>query len=166
MSAISACRSCGASGLTPILSLGETPLANSLLTEEQLIRPEPRYPLDLVRCGACSLVQITETVPPETLFRDYVYFSSFSDTMLRHARESAETLVRERDLGPDSLVVEVASNDGYLLQNFVRAGVPCWASSRPATSRPWPKSEACGRSPSSSGGTWRGVWRPRAQWPT
>jgi SAM-dependent methyltransferase len=121
---LAACRSCGETGLELILSLGEMPLANSLPTAEQLDTPDPRYPLDLAFCGGCALVQITETVPPETMFRDYLYFSSFSDTMLRHAREIAERLADARGLGPGSLVVEVASNDGYLLQNYHRRGIP------------------------------------------
>lgn len=75
-------------------------------------------------CPACALVQITETVPPETLFREYAYFSSFSDTMVAHARTIAERLTRQRQLGPGSLVAEVASNDGYLLQWYHQAGVP------------------------------------------
>ena len=83
MSRITTCRSCDAAGLATILSLGETPLANSLLRAEELGKPEPRYPLDLAFCPSCSLVQITETVPPEVLFRDYLYFSSFSEGMLR-----------------------------------------------------------------------------------
>ena len=124
MNQISGCRSCGAGALDTILSLGETPLANALPREEDLGREEPRYPLDLAFCRACSLVQITETVPPEILFRDYLYFSSYSDTMLRHAKELVERLVRERGLGGESLAVEVASNDGYLLQNYRRLGVP------------------------------------------
>jgi SAM-dependent methyltransferase len=124
-----ACRGCGRLGLELILSLGRTPLANSLLTAEQLSRlsessTEPTYPLDTAFCPACSLVQITDTVPPEQLFSEYLYFSSFSDTMLRHAEAAAGKLVRERKLGPNSLVAEIASNDGYLLQYFVRAGVP------------------------------------------
>lgn len=106
------------------MSLGETPLANALLSEEQLSQPEEQWPLDLVRCADCSLVQITTTVPPETLFRDYAYFSSFSDTMVSHARTIAERLVEERTLSDDSLVVEVASNDGYLLQWYHKKGVP------------------------------------------
>ena len=81
------CRVCGASGLKAVLSLGHTPLANALLEAEQLAKPEPCYPLDLAFCPRCSLVQITETVPPEKLFREYAYFSSFSDTMLQHARD-------------------------------------------------------------------------------
>lgn len=107
-----------------MLSLGETPLANALLSEEQLSQPEEQWPLDLVRCADCSLVQITTTVPPETLFSDYAYFSSFSDTMVGHARNIAERLVEERCLNGDSLVVEVASNDGYLLQWYHKQGVP------------------------------------------
>ncbi len=118
------CRSCGASDLKIILSLGRTPLANALLTAEQLTEPEATYPLDLAFCPDCSLVQITETVPPEKLFREYFYLSSFSDTMLRHAEELAEKLVRSRGLNEQSLVMEVASNDGYLLQYYKGAGVP------------------------------------------
>ena len=118
------CRSCGSGDLHPVLSLGETPLANSLLTEEQLDQPEPRFPLDLVLCRNCTLVQITETVPPEILFRDYLYFSSFSDTMLAHAEELATRLVAERKLGAGNLVIEAASNDGYLLAFYLSLGVP------------------------------------------
>ncbi len=121
---ISNCRGCGAAHLEPVLSLGAIPLANSLLTTEQLDQPEPAYLLDLVFCPACSLVQITATVPPETIFRDYLYFSSFSDTMLRHSQEIVEQLMQDRRLGKDSLAVEIASNDGYLLQYFVNAGIP------------------------------------------
>jgi len=122
--AATACRACGQIGLKPILSLGNTPLANALLTEEQLNQPEPTYPLELAFCPHCTLAQITETVPPETLFRDYAYFSSFSDTMLAHARTLVERLVQERGLNGDSLVVEAASNDGYLLQFYQQADVP------------------------------------------
>jgi SAM-dependent methyltransferase len=118
------CRSCGAGNLSLILSLGHTPLANALLTAAQLDQPEETFPLDLTLCNACTLVQITETVPPEKLFRHYFYLSSFSDTMLRHARQIAHSLISERNLGPDSLVVEVASNDGYLLQYYQDEGIP------------------------------------------
>jgi len=118
------CRSCGRQELDLILSLGKTPLANALLTREQLSQPEQAYPLDLVFCQECSLVQITETVPPEILFRDYFYFSSFADTTLQNARQIAERLVKERKLGANSLVVEVASNDGYLLQYYKDQGLP------------------------------------------
>jgi SAM-dependent methyltransferase len=127
MSRIAACRSCGSphgAALVPVLDLGSTPLANRLLTSAQLQETEPIYPLDVAFCPHCTLLQITETVPPEILFRDYLYFSSFSDTMLRHCRESAEKLIKERELGPESLVVEAASNDGYFLQFFAQRGVP------------------------------------------
>ncbi len=121
---IRGCQSCRETGLLPIFSLGHTPLANALLTAEQLHQPEPTYPLDLAFCPHCSLVQITEIVPPAEMFGEYLYFSSFSDTMLRHAQASAGQLLHERSLNQNSLVVEIASNDGYLLRNFVAAGVP------------------------------------------
>lgn len=120
-----ACRACGATGVEPILSFGHTPLADALLTHEQLSEPELTAWLDLVFCPACSLVQITETVPPEVLFcRNYPYFSSVSKSLLAHFAESAEHILATRNLGPDSLVVEAASNDGYMLQNFVKRGIP------------------------------------------
>jgi SAM-dependent methyltransferase len=118
------CRSCGHAGLRRILDLGRVPLANALLTAEQLLEPEDRFPLELYFCPQCALVQIGETVPPERLFRDYAYASSFSDTMVAHARALVETLIGDRRLGPDSLVIEAASNDGYLLQFYQARGVP------------------------------------------
>ncbi len=118
------CRSCGSSRLSVVLDLGATPLANALIAAEDLGRGEERFPLVLVFCEECALAQITESVPPEKLFSEYLYFSSFSDTMVRHAEAVADRLVRERKLGPSSLVLEVASNDGYLLQFYKRAGVP------------------------------------------
>src|SRR5258706_5540673 len=118
-----ACRSCGNIDLFPILSLGRVPLANALLTAEQLNQPEETFPLDLVFCSQCTLVQITETIAPEKLFRKYFYFSSFSDTVLQNAREIAERLIILCNLDSDSLVVEVASNDGYLLKNYKENGV-------------------------------------------
>src|SRR6266404_6481620 len=123
-SQVLSCRSCGHCGLENVLSLGRTPLANALLTADQITRPEESYPLDLAFCPNCSLVQITETVSPEKLFREYLYLSSFSDTMLLHAEEIVTRMVRSRGLGSVHLVVEVASNDGYLLQYYKRAGVP------------------------------------------
>src|SRR6056297_2738855 len=110
---IDRCRSCGQGGLIPVLSLGQTPLANSLRDLPQLADEECRWPLDLVRCPGCTLLQITETVPASQLFSDYAYFSSFSDTMVAHAKTLAESLIAARNLHADSLVVEVASNDGY-----------------------------------------------------
>ena len=118
------CRSCGKPDLITILSLGKTPLANALLTREQLSETEQTYDLDLVFCPWCSLVQITETVPPEKLFREYFYLSSFSETLLRHSEENARELIRSRNLDGNSLVIEIASNDGYLLQYYKSEGVP------------------------------------------
>ena len=118
------CRSCGHTDLKTVLSLGHTPLANALLTEAQLGQEEEVFPLDLVFCPECTLVQITETVPPEKLFREYFYLSSFSDTMLRHAEVMAREIVHSRKLGPESLVIEIASNDGYLLRHYRSLGVP------------------------------------------
>jgi SAM-dependent methyltransferase len=123
-SELPACRSCGLNDLQLVLSLGRTPLANALLTREQLSQPEPLYPLDLAFCPACTLVQIMETVPPAELFSEYLYFSSFSDTMLRHSQSLVTHLIAQRRLGPRSLVIEIASNDGYLLQYYQRVGVP------------------------------------------
>jgi SAM-dependent methyltransferase len=120
-----ACRSCGTSGLESFLSLGVQPLADGLLREEDLQRPEPRYPLDVAFCRSCTLVQILHTVPPGELFgHDYPYYSSFSDALLDHSRRNVEARIAERGLGPDNLVVELASNDGYLLQYYQRAGIP------------------------------------------
>jgi len=117
------CRSCGAAPLEKVLDLGTTPLANALLAATELDKPESTFPLEVAICTACSLVQILETVPPERMFRSYPYFSSTSETMLRHAEESARALIASRGLGRGSKVVEIASNDGYLLQYFQRAGL-------------------------------------------
>jgi SAM-dependent methyltransferase len=109
--------------LKRVLDLGVTPLANSLVQEAS--QPaEPRFPLQLVFCPGCALVQITETVPPEILFRDYVYFSSFSDTMTAHARDLVRRFAAGRGLGASSLALEIASNDGYLLQHYKGLGIP------------------------------------------
>lgn len=118
------CRACASEDLAPLLALGELPLANALLERDALAGPEPRFPLTLVFCRACTLVQLRETIRPDVLFSHYLYFSSFSDTMLDHARELARGLVERLTLGRDSLVFEIASNDGYLLQYFQAAGVP------------------------------------------
>src|SRR3989338_8650587 len=117
------CRSCGSKELKPILSLGRSPLANALLTAKQVNEAEQTYHLDLVFCPTCALVQITETVPPETLFRDYLYFSSFSDTVLENARVLALRLIARAHLTGESRVIEIASNDGYLLKNYQAHGI-------------------------------------------
>src|SRR5579883_630066 len=110
------CRICSCTELDHVLSLGKTPLANSLLKSLSESEQEQRFPLELVRCRNCSLVQITETVNPEILFSHYVYFSSFADTTIASAELLVKRLVAMRKLGPESLAAEIASNDGYLLQ--------------------------------------------------
>ncbi|MGC1216044.1 MAG: class I SAM-dependent methyltransferase [Phormidesmis sp.] len=125
METTSVCRACAHESLLPIIYFGETTLADALLTSEQLDKPEYTAPLDLVFCANCSLVQITTSVPPEILFcRNYPYFSSVSPSLLKHFRESAESLIESRQLGPDSMVIEAASNDGYMLKNFADKGIP------------------------------------------
>jgi SAM-dependent methyltransferase len=119
------CLSCQTNSLQPILSFGTTPLADALLTAEQLSEPEIFAPLDLAFCPNCTLVQITELVAPEILFcRDYPYFSSVSKSLLKHFADSAQFLIETRQLDRNSLVIEAASNDGYLLKNFMAAGIP------------------------------------------
>lgn len=126
LSALPECRSCSGTTLTDFLDLGLQPIANALLDVAQLGDTEPRFPLELAFCHDCGLVQVTETLPPDILFgHDYPYFSSFSPALLAHSRKHCEQILRERALSADtSLVVEVASNDGYLLGNFVDAGIP------------------------------------------
>ena len=124
-SIVPGCRSCGSGGLETVLAFGPMALADGLLTRETLGRPEPKYPLTLAFCEGCGLVQILETVPDQALFgEDYPYYSSYSDTLLEHSRQNAEALIAGRGLSEESLVVELASNDGYLLQYFLARGVP------------------------------------------
>lgn len=119
------CRICNSSKIQPVLSLGTTPLADGLRKKEQLTHAEPMFPLNVAFCPRCSLVQLLETVPPEVLFcQDYPYYSSFSPALLQHSRANAFDLIESRHLNADSLVIELASNDGYLLKNFVERGVP------------------------------------------
>jgi len=119
------CRSCGSAQGTLVLDLGIQPLANNLLTPADLGKPEPKFPLRLAVCESCWLLQITDLVPPVQIFSEYLYFSSFSDALLRHAKQAAERCIRDFALDQESFVVEIASNDGYLLKNFVGAHVPC-----------------------------------------
>jgi SAM-dependent methyltransferase len=122
---IDGCRACGGGELVEILAFGDMPLSDGLRTEAQLKEHEHQFPLTVVFCPACSLVQIRETVDPSILFgADYPYFSSFSDAWLRHCRENALELADARKLNASSLVVEIASNDGYLLRNYVERGIP------------------------------------------
>lgn len=119
------CRASGSPHLLPVLSFGVTPLADRLLSADQIGSEEPFAPLTLVFCPDSALLQIQETVDPEVLFyAEYPYFSSVSKSLLKHFGESAQAIMASRALGPDSLVVEAASNDGYMLRNFVERGIP------------------------------------------
>jgi len=116
------CRSCGSERLAPVLDLGVAPLADRLLTAETLETGDLAAPLTLIVCNDCALAQIRETVDPTVLFcNDYPYFSSVSKSLLEHFGSSAAAIVRERKLGAQSLIVEAASNDGYMLANFKAA---------------------------------------------
>jgi SAM-dependent methyltransferase len=119
------CRSCSGDRLSQILDLGTTPLADALLTSAEAAGALPVFPLELYFCSDCSLVQIGETVPPDIVFdKDYPYYSSFIDAVVENARENVTDILSRRELGSASLVVELASNDGYLLRNFVARGIP------------------------------------------
>ena len=120
----SACRFCGTPLSRTFVDLGATPPANSYLRTTDLRRTEAFLPLHAYVCESCFLVQLDEMQSPEQLFADYAYFSSYSDSWLAHANAFAESAVARFGLGPRSRVIEIASNDGYLLQYFVRRGVP------------------------------------------
>jgi SAM-dependent methyltransferase len=119
------CLACGSEEGRMILDLGLQPLANNLLHPTDLKKAEPHFPLQFALCESCRMIQIARIVPPVQMFSDYPYFSSFSDTMLKHAAAAAERYRQEFKLTHESFVVELGSNDGYLLQNFLRAGIPC-----------------------------------------
>jgi SAM-dependent methyltransferase len=121
-----ACRFCRAPLRHSFVDLGMSPLCQRHLRPDQLGAMEPFYPLHAYVCSQCFLVQIEEVVPPQEIFGDgtYAYFSSFADSWLRHAAQYCDLVTERFGLGAKSLVVEVASNDGYLLQNFVKKGIP------------------------------------------
>ncbi len=120
----STCRFCGASLEHSFADLGAAPPSNSYLRPADLHRTEPVYPLHAYVCGACFLVQLEEFQSPEQIFSDYAYFSSYSESWLRHAESYVAAMVARFGFGADSQVIEVASNDGYLLQHFVARGIP------------------------------------------
>ncbi|MBR1142619.1 class I SAM-dependent methyltransferase [Bradyrhizobium sp. AUGA SZCCT0431] len=120
----SGCRFCGSELDQVFLDLGLSPLANSYLKEEDLKGHEPKFPLRVFVCSDCFLVQLEEWESPENIFGDYAYFSSYSESWLRHAKTYVGAMIERFGIGPQSKVVEVASNDGYLLQYFVDRGVP------------------------------------------
>lgn len=119
------CRSCGAPLSLTLVDLGLSPLANSYVPPADADRPDPVYPLHARVCQFCWLVQVDDVVPEAEIFNShYAYFSSFSDSWLRHCRDYTEKMTRELALDQNSLVLEIASNDGYLLQYFAQAGIP------------------------------------------
>ncbi len=117
------CRSCGASLRHTFIDLGETPLANSYLDPVSDLAAEKKYPLHARVCDSCFLVQVDDVVPPEDIFSDYAYFSSYSQSWVAHAGRYAEQAQQRLNLDGDDLIVEVASNDGYLLKHFVTMGL-------------------------------------------
>jgi SAM-dependent methyltransferase len=122
---VTICRSCGGGRPRQFLSLGATPIANRLVRPDRLDAVDPAFPLGVGFCERCVLVQLTHVLPADEIFdEDYPYFSSFSDMLVRHSEKHVVELIESRNLGPDSLVVEVASNDGYLLKAFVERGIP------------------------------------------
>jgi len=120
-----ACRFCGASHSHVVVDLGMSPLCESYLAADELDRMEPFYPLRVLVCEDCYLVQVKEYVSGEHIFTDYAYFSSYSDSWVDHARRYAKEMTERFSLGPASSVIELASNDGYLLRHFVERGIPC-----------------------------------------
>lgn len=118
------CRFCNSGLKSVFVSLGLSPLSNSYLSKEQLNKREPFYQLELHLCDSCFLVQLEEFENPEHIFGDYAYFSSYSDTWLKHVEAYVEKMISSLKINRDSLVVEVASNDGYLLQYFVKKHIP------------------------------------------
>jgi SAM-dependent methyltransferase len=118
------CRHCGAPLELTVVDLGASPLCQAVLAPEDLEREERFYPLHVRACERCWLVQLPELVSPEGIFSEYAYFSAYSDSWIEHARRYVEAMAERLPLGHDSLVVEIASNDGYLLQHFLPLGVP------------------------------------------
>ena len=124
MGAVTGCRACGGRLTVTMADLGLQPASNAFIASLDSARDEKRYPLRAKVCEVCKLVQLDYDVPPQELFADYVYFSSYSDEWLKHAKEYCGMARRRFALDSDSLVVELASNDGYLLKNFIDMGVP------------------------------------------
>jgi SAM-dependent methyltransferase len=118
------CRFCGSPLGQTLVDLGMSPLCESYVAADRLDRMEPFYPLHVYVCETCLLAQLEEFVSPEEIFTEYAYFSSYADSWLRHAKDYADMMVRRFGIGAGSRVVELASNDGYLLQYFVEKGIP------------------------------------------
>src|SRR5659263_275720 len=119
------CRACNNNLEEPFLSLGNSPLSNSYLTKNELHNMEPYYPLELYVCTKCHLVQLEEFETAKNIFSsDYAYFSSYSDTWLQHCRSFTEMMIHRFGFNKKSFVMEIASNDGYLLQYFKHHDIP------------------------------------------
>ncbi len=118
------CRFCGARLTTTLVDLGSSPLCQTHIAPDQLDAMEPFYPLHAYVCGECKLVQLQQFVSPDSIFSEYAYFSSYSTSWVEHAKRYAHMMIGRFGLGGGSKVMEIASNDGYLLQHFVAAGVP------------------------------------------
>jgi SAM-dependent methyltransferase len=118
------CISCGTALRHTFVDLGMSPLCESYVSRERLNHMEPFFPLHVYVCEECFLVQLEEFVSPEEIFSEYAYFSSYADSWVEHMRRYADTISDRLQLGRSSFVIEVASNDGYLLQHFVRKGIP------------------------------------------
>ncbi|ORW38294.1 SAM-dependent methyltransferase [Mycobacterium paraense] len=119
------CRLCDSDRLVSVLDLGATPPCEKFLAADEVDLPEPTFPLHLRLCADCLLLQIPALITPEDTFTEYAYFASYSDSWVQHAKDFVDGAIGRLGLGPDSRVVEIASNDGYLLQHVVAAGVPC-----------------------------------------
>src|SRR5882672_9413056 len=118
------CRFCGCNLVRTFVDLGMSPLCERFLSANELNQMEPFYPLHVYVCENCFLVQLQEYVSPENIFTEYAYFSSYSNSWLQHAKAYTDLIVERLNIGPQSHVVELASNDGYLLQYFVERGIP------------------------------------------
>src|SRR5712664_68446 len=118
------CMFCGTPLRATFVDLGMSPLCESYVSREQLNQMEPFYPLHAYVCETCFLVQLDEYVSPEEIFSEYAYFSSYSDSWVQHMKRYTGMIIERLSLGPKSFVVEIASNDGYLLQHFVAKGIP------------------------------------------
>jgi hypothetical protein len=119
------CRFCATPLEHVFIDLGMTPLANAYINEENLHKGDTYYPLTVDVCSSCFLVQLQEFETPDSIFSDYAYFSSYSDSWLKHAKNYSDMAIKRFNLNNTSMVVELASNDGYLLKNFVAEGIPC-----------------------------------------
>jgi SAM-dependent methyltransferase len=118
------CRFCNAPLRHTLVDLGMSPLCESYVAAEHLNHMEPFYPLRVYVCESCFLAQLEEYVSPEEIFSEYAYFSSYSDSWLKHVKDYTDLMVKRFKINPESHVVELASNDGYLLQYFVQRGIP------------------------------------------